>query len=490
MKNLVISIFTAFVAGILGSYVYMQFIQPENSATGLEGNWASSYLTSFENKEERSEARNEARLGSENPLNALPDFISASEISTQSVVFIRNISRQQSAGSLFDWFFGQQSGGTQTQVSAGSGVIYSENGYIITNNHVIANAERIEVIHNRRTFEATLVGIDPSSDLAVLKIEAANLRNIPIGNSSQLRVGEWVLAVGNPFNLNSTVTAGIVSAKGRELNLLSSRFPIESFIQTDAAINPGNSGGALVNLKGELVGINTAILSRTGSYTGYGFAIPVDVVRKITDDLIRYGQVQKAFFGAEVRDLNEETLRNLNGINDGVMVNFIQPEGGAQRAGIQEGDIIKRINGVLVNSRAEFEEQMSFRSPGDKVSVQYVRENASRNAEVTLQNIEGTTGIVKREVYTSELLGAELETLSKMERDLFRLENGVKILKVNRGLISRLGFREENVITHINKKPINNPKELEEILSRIKGNVIVEGVNSRGERIYSTNFFR
>jgi serine protease Do len=247
-------------------------------------------------------------------------------------------------------------------INSGSGVIVSGDGYIVTNNHVVEKAVKIEVIlTNKQSYDAILVGTDPSSDLALLKIDAKGLKTINFANSNGLKVGEWVLAVGNPFNLTSTVTAGIVSAKGRNLNLLSNIFPIESFIQTDAAINPGNSGGALVNLNGDLVGINTAILSRTGAYNGYGFAVPSNIVQKIIRDLKEYGAVQRAFLGADVTDIDARIqeramLKSMNG----VYVNNVAGYGPAKEAGIKEGDVILEFNQIPVNSKAEFDEQLSY----------------------------------------------------------------------------------------------------------------------------------
>lgn len=423
------------------------------------------------------------RVGADAPDN----FVLASEMSTSSVVFIRTTSRVANRSSWFDMFFeGRQS----QSVSTGSGVIYSNDGYIITNNHVIANADRIEVIHNRRTYEAELIGTDPSSDLAILKVTGAGLPAIRLGSSDELRVGEWVLAVGNPFNLNSTVTAGIVSAKGRELNLVSSSFPIESFIQTDAAINPGNSGGALVNVKGELVGINTAILSRTGSYTGYGFAIPVDIARKIADDLIKYGEVQKAFIGAGISDLSEEMLRSMNGAEEGVVIANLKPGGAATLAGLKEGDIITRVNGRSVKSKVEFDEQISYRSPGEVITVDYLRDNNKGRVNLTLQNIEGETKVFRRNIQRSELLGADLEILPKVERDLFRVENGIRIVELRSGFLSNLGFRKGHILTSVNRVPVNSPEDLEKILGSISGQVIIYGLNERGEPIYSSTRLR
>lgn len=410
------------------------------------------------------------------------DFVKASELSTHSVVYIRNLSEKSYSVSWMDMLFGIEPN-TQVRVSSGSGVIFTEDGYIVTNNHVIDDADKIEVIYDKKTFEADLIGVDPSTDLAVLKIDAKRLPAIPIGNSKNLNVGEWVIAVGNPFNLTSTVTAGIVSAKGRQINILKEKFPIESFIQTDAAINPGNSGGALVNAEGKLVGINTAILSKTGSYAGYGFAVPVDIVNKIFHDLVKYGEVQKAFFGGDVEDFNSQIADRFD-INkdhyDGVLLVYLQGEGAAGKAGLKEGDVIVSIDGEKINTRAEFEEEISYRSPGDKIKVGYERKDESFVTEVVLTNREGTTGILKRVVLKSKNLGAEFEEVPKVEKDLMGIDYGVRIFNVGRGRLS--GMEEGFIVTHINQTPIKSAEKLVEILENIDGVVYIQGMNAKGQR--------
>lgn len=415
------------------------------------------------------------------------DFIQASANSTPSVVFIKTVSGQQQT-SLFDWFFNGSSG---RRASSGSGVIFTPDGYIVTNNHVIADAENIEVIHEKRSYAAKIIGTDPSTDLAILKVDGKKLPAIKVGNSRQTQVGEWVLAVGNPFNLTSTVTAGIVSAKGRNLNILSSSFPIESFIQTDAAINPGNSGGALVNLKGELIGINTAIYSQTGSYTGYGFAVPADIVEKVVGDIIKYGQVQKAIFGAEVTELDDRLADKLNTSDlNGVALKELETEGAADKAGLRNGDIILSIDGIKVNSKAEFDEELYYRSPGDKVKVSYRRNNDIKDATLTLTNTEGGTGIVKRTIFKSSKLGAQLEKISKREMQRFGLKGGVRVVKVEgNGLMRRLNISDGFIVTSINNKLIQEPEDLEEILMRAGGRIILEGVNANGQRGYYQFYF-
>lgn len=470
-----------FAAGLAGAFTYQQFNEPAA---------ASAYDTEQETQYAYQMAARQVNHGSEAFSYTIPNdnFVEAARRSTASVVFIKTVSGDSyEPTSYFDLLFGRRSGPV---ASSGSGVIYSEDGFVVTNNHVIEGARVIEVVHNRRTYQASLVGTDPSTDLAVLKIEAQQLPAISLGRSADVSVGEWALAVGNPFNLTSTVTAGIVSAKGREIGLTRGTFPLESFIQTDAAINPGNSGGALVNIRGELIGINTAILSQTGSYAGYGFAVPVDVVHKVVDDLINYGEVQRAFIGADVIDL-DLAIADRSGIRAerGVVLSYVSPEGAAAKAGLREGDIITAVNGRPVTSRGNFDEQISYYSPGDKIEVTYQRKNQAHNTSITLTNREGTTEILKREVFTSKSLGADLERVSKIERDLLGIEQGVRITNIRQGFISRLKIEEGFVITRINEEPINNPEKLVNVLSAVRGRVIIEGVNTKGKKGYYQYYF-
>lgn len=491
MYKALLTLLLGFAGGIGGGYFYNSYLKSEltHNMPGFEevANNDSNKLAS--NVSLVPLEMPEKKPGSESTVNVTKpaDFVEASKLSTKCVVYIKTVSQNNYGSTWMDWFFGNATG---QSISSGSGVIYTHDGYIITNNHVVKDANNIEVIIGKKTYEATVVGEDPSTDLAVLKIDAASLSNIKIASSRNVEIGDWVLAVGNPFNLTSTVTAGIVSAKGRELNITKSMFPLESFIQTDAAINPGNSGGALVNLNGELIGINTAILSKTGSYAGYGFAVPSDIVKKVADDIIKYGEVQKAFFGAEVLDINSE-IANKIGTDDysGVVVSYVQEDGAAAKIDIRKGDIILKLNNELINSRSQFEEILSYNSPGDKINVVFKRDQKIINSSVTLTNKEGTTEMLKKEVFTSRTLGADFEKVSKVERNLLNIEYGVRINKVRSGLISQMNLSEGFIITHINKVPIKDPETLADILTKIRGRVYVEGVSKRGSKEIHRYYF-
>jgi S1-C subfamily serine protease len=344
--------------------------------------------------------------------------------------------------------------------SSGSGVIMTSDGYIVTNYHVVKNADQIEVIlnNNKQSYQAKVIGTDPSTDLALLKINASNLPHMVLGNSDQVQVGEWVLAVGNPFNLTSTVTAGIVSAKGRNINIVNNQFPIESFIQTDAAINPGNSGGALVDLEGKLIGINTAIASNTGSYNGYGFAIPVNIVAKIVKDLVEYKEVQRGFTGIDIK------------------------EGPAEQSGIRSGDVVLKINDKDIDSKANFDEQIAYHRPGDKIKVLYLRNGKQESTIITLLNKEGTTAIMKKGTVSSDILGADFQPISKLEKDKTGIQNGYRISNIRQGKIAQMGIQEGFVITAINKKEYQDVNDLIKALESSRGQTSIEGVFANGGR--------
>lgn len=485
MKKTFITILIGFASGIAGSYFFQKYLHNESvkaqnikliEQSTSEGK--PDKLMVRDHQANRSLFPNQESTENNAPLNI--DFVKASRVSTPSVVYIKTRSQNSYGSTWMDWFFG---GGSTQSISTGSGVIYSEDGYIITNNHVINQADQIEVIVGKRTYSANIIGTDPSTDLAVLKIDEKNLPNIQVSSSHDVQIGDWVLAVGNPFNLTSTVTAGIVSAKGRELNITNDMFPIESFIQTDAAINPGNSGGALVNLEGQLIGINSAILSKTGSYAGYGFAVPSDIVKKVVDDIIKYGEVQKAFFGAEVADINSEVASRLSTEDlSGVVISKVQPDGAAAKIDMKKDDIILKLDNEVIDSRSQFEEVLSYKSPGDKISVVYKRNQKIVSNTLVLTNKEGTTEILKRQIFTSRSLGADFEKISKVERDRLQIAQGVRITKVYQGLIAQMSLSEGFIITYINKVPITDPETLADILTKIRGRVYLEGINKQGRK--------
>jgi len=473
IKTLLLSL----IGGLIGAAIYVSLSSTQNDELQM------SVIKDYIDKNSSS-ARSVSSIS--NGTYDIPNenFVEASEKSTSSVVFIQTQSEvEYRSGGWMDWFFEPRS---SQRVGSGSGVVFAKDGYIVTNNHVIQDADEITVIAGKKSFDAELVGRDPGSDLAVIKIESDELPAISIGNSESVNVGEWVLAVGNPFNLTSTVTAGIVSAKGRNINILRDKFPIESFIQTDAAINPGNSGGALVNSEGELIGINTAILSRTGSYAGYGFAIPVNIVSKVFNDLVKYGEVQKAFTGLDFIDIDSELAQRLEISDlDGVIVTDVKYGSASDKAGIKERDVIRSINGIAVSSKSQLEEIVAKSYPGDDLDVVLERDGKINGAKITLTNREGTTELIKRNIYYSDKLEARFEKVSKVERDLIGIENGVKVIDYeNNGFFSAFDIPEGFVITQINNRSIDTPEELEKILVSIRGRFDVIGINERGRRVY------
>ncbi len=363
---------------------------------------------------------------------------------------------------------------------SGSGVIISPDGYIVTNNHVAGDADEIEVsLYDKRTFKAKLIGKDPSTDLALIKIEAKDLPFIQLANSDELRVGQWVVAVGNPFNLESTVTAGIVSAKGRNININADKAPIEAFIQTDAAVNPGNSGGALVNLNGELVGINSAIASPTGSFAGYSFAVPSNLVDKVVADLRKFGVAQRAFLGAKIRTVDGTFAQEKEiGVNQGVWVDEVNDNSAAESAGLEKGDVITAINGMEVKESSALIEQIGRHRPGDKVTLTYLRNGKERSAEAILKNASGNTDEVTQETTSIGLatLGADFKALSNDDLDRMHLSHGVQVEKLRDGKLKKAGVRDGFVITRLNNQPVSSEDDIARILDENDGNgLLIEG---------------
>ncbi len=370
--------------------------------------------------------------------------------------------------------------GPQVRIGTGSGVIISEDGYIVTNNHVIADADDIEVtLHDNRTFKATVVGTDPSTDLALIQIKAKDLPTLPLMNSDEVKVGEWVLAVGNPMGLNSTVTAGIVSAKARNINILREQFAVESFIQTDAAINPGNSGGALVNLQGGLIGINTAIASPTGVYAGYGFAVPSNIVGKVVEDLLKYGVVQRGVLGVMIRSVDGNLAKEKDlAVTTGAYVDSLLENSAAGAAGIQPGDVIVEVDGKEITSSPELQEIIARHRPGDKVTVKVNRKGEIKTFEVVLNNRQGKVALVKKEKSeVLSVLGAEFETLDSKTAKKLDIEGGVRVKKLFPGKLRKhTDMREGFIITHVDKQPVKSVEELVKALENKKGGVLLEGV--------------
>ncbi|MGB0915627.1 MAG: Do family serine endopeptidase [Crocinitomicaceae bacterium] len=426
------------------------------------------------------------------------DFVNASENSLNAVVHVTTkVETTSFQRDMFsEFFYGPGAGGREFKQygsGSGSGVIISGDGYIVTNNHVIEDAQEIEVtLNDNSKYTATIVGTDPSTDIAVLKIEEKGLAAISLGNSDNIQVGEWVLAVGNPFNLTSTVTAGIVSAKARNINLLAERsssnvVPIESFIQTDAAVNPGNSGGALVNTNGELVGINTAIASQTGSYSGYSFAVPVNLVKKVMTDLIDYGIVQRGYLGVQIAEITQEIVEDQNLPNiKGVYVAGVVEDGSAEKAGLKEGDVILKIGSKVVNSVASLQEEVGKRRPGDKLSVTIRNSKGYETVkEIVLRNSDGETKLIsKAEVEKNAALGATFTELSSKELKELNISKGVKIKSLNAGKLKSLGLTEGMIITKINNEPVESVEQLTNKLNSANRGILLEIMTQSGKRDY------
>jgi serine protease Do len=415
-------------------------------------------------------------------LSAAPtNFIEAAEAVTPAVVNIKTMQ----GGKDYD-FWGSNSIGT----SSGSGVIISPDGYIVTNNHVIEESDDIEVtLNDRREFPAKVIGSDPSTDLALVKINAEGLSALLFGNSDSLRIGEWVLAVGNPFNLESTVTAGIVSAKGRSIDILEGQDRIESFIQTDAAVNPGNSGGALVNTNGELIGINTAIITRSGRYEGYSFAVPANLARKVIKDLRDYGQVQRGLLGVFIDEMNSVRAEKLGLKNiEGVYITRVTPGGGADDAGLLQGDVIISINGVKTKTLPEMQEQVGRYRPGNSLRIEFIRNGEVLSAEVVLKNKSNTTTLLTaRNEKILRDLGFELRELTKAERKRLDIE-GVKVISIYRNSrIERTNMDPGFIITKLDNRRVTSVNELIEALEYANGKVMLEGIyeNYPGEYYYA-----
>lgn len=421
-------------------------------------------------------------------------FTEAAERTVNAVVHIRTEYERKS--NLYDYFFdfhdffnSPRNNPNRPIVATGSGVIISPNGYIVTNNHVVTEADKVEVtLNDKRSFEASVVGLDPTTDLALLKIEEEGLPFIPYGNSDDVKIGEWVLAVGNPFNLTSTVTAGIVSAKARNINILANPegTSIESFIQTDAAVNRGNSGGALVNVQGELIGINAAIASRTGYYTGYSFAIPSNIVRKVVGDLMEFGVVQRGFIGVAIREIDanlakEQAFPDLKG----VYINGVSEGGAARAAGLEAGDVILQVEGFEVNHTSELLERIGQFRPGDKIQLLLRRDNKTIKKDVILRNQDNTTAALQKpEVVLEEVLGASLQPVDAATKKKLGIQHGVIVSKVGTGKLRDAGVKDNYIILYIDNKAVKTVGEVEDIISASPRGVLLEGIYPSGTRAY------
>jgi Do/DeqQ family serine protease len=490
LKNILLVVVISAATAILSVWGYGTWMYKHNPTSIQDGKLPVNYAGFFD--------KNNVPVG---PV----DFTAASKAATPAVVHIKTRTKERQVNNnlpkrknpfsdLFgdedpfsDFFGGPRMNIIPEQRASGSGVLISNDGYIVTNNHVVEDADEITVTTtNRKTYKAKIIANDKNTDLAVIKIEANNFPYLVYGNSDDVKLGQWVLAIGYPLNLDVTVTAGIISAKSRSIGINKGDRPIESFIQTDAAVNPGNSGGALVNTEGELIGINSAIASPTGSYAGYSYAIPVNIVKKIVNDLMKYGAVQRAYIGISYPpdELPEERKKEL-GVKegDGVFVNGVAEDGAAKQAGIQKGDFITKVNGVEINSGPELQEQVTRYKPGDKVNVTYVRDGKEKTVDITLKNKAGTYAEVKQESILDHL-GAELVTVDKATAQKNDISGGVLVKKLSNGPLKDARMQEGFVITSIDGQEVKTVDDLKTILRSAQGTVRLEGIYPGYEGTY------
>jgi serine protease Do len=469
-KYLIGALFMALLGASIALFAYTKIVVKPSvvvvkDSSKVEDQNAKAYLTSLQTQEGQI------------------DFTFAAEQTVHAVVHVHTKTMVASSADnpIMEWFYGDRYSSKPKEANGyGSGVIISGDGYIVTNNHVIENAESVEVtLNDKRNFTAKVIGRDPGSDIALLKIKADNLPFIKFGDSEQLKLGEWVLAVGNPWNLTSTVTAGIVSAKGRSLNLNEGNYKIESFIQTDAALNMGNSGGALVNTKGQLVGITSAILSPSGAYSGNSFAIPVTIVKKVVNDLKEFGEVQRAIIGVNIQDVDADiaSKHNLSEVK-GAIITRIIPNGSASEAGMKENDVITKFDGQSVNTVAELQEQVGKHRPGDNATVTYVRNGKESTIPITLKNVAGNTKVVTAdmEVASDVVFGARLESLSSDDMNSLNIDYGVKVVDVSRGKFKDIGMAQGYIILSINGKKVKTPDDVRQFSDNGKTLKSIEGI--------------
>lgn len=490
-KYLFAMTFTAVLGGVISVFVYHAATQFDDQ------NITDNYNTLLVADEQQPSAPQEHKQQQTRAFQTGVDFTNAAENTVNGVVHVTTTveGREYYQINPFHFFFGNpehQPRRGPDRSGSGSGVIISQDGYIVTNNHVIKEAKEIEVRTNdNRSFKAEVVGKDASTDIALLKIEAENLTAVEFGNSDEVRLGEWVLAVGNPLNLTSTVTAGIISAKGRNINILAPETneggaPIESFIQTDAAVNPGNSGGALVSAEGKLIGINTAIKSPTGSFTGYSFAVPSNIVKKVVEDLMDFGIVQRAYLGVSIQNISSELAEeNKLKTTSGVYVAEITEDGAAKEAGLKKGDVIIAVNGQKTRTTAELQERIGRKRPGDEVEVTVLRKDKEQNFSLVLRNKMGSTELVERdELLKKQLLGAEFDEVSSNVAQRLRIRGGVQIKDIGKGKIKEAGIKNGFIILRVDKKGVQNFEDLYTMLHNKSGGVLLEGVYPNGIRGY------
>lgn len=420
-----------------------------------------------------------------------PDFTYAAESAVDAVVYVKvtiKTKMNSYADPFYRFFFGEDMAPqSREQQGSGSGVIIRSDGYIVTNNHVVDGATKVEVtLNNNKTYPATVVGTDPATDVAILKIDATGLPVVPFGDSDKLRLGQWVIAIGSPYDLRSTITAGIVSAKGRQMQHGpgESQFKIESFIQTDAAVNPGNSGGALVNQKGELVGVNTAIVSQTGSFTGYSFAVPSNIVRRIAEDLIDFGSVKRALLGISMTPIDDKRAKELKLFSpNGVYIEDVQKGGSADKAGLKKGDVIIAVDSTEITTPSSVQEKVNSYHPGDKAKITVMRDGDKKVMEVTFQGTSLETG--SKDVdgsvafYGAKLKAADKETLAQ-----YGLKSGVEIVSVGAGKIMDAGASEGFIIRYVNDQPVSSPEDVINVAKKAKRVVYVEGITANGRTSY------
>ncbi len=449
MKKIISLILVSALGGALTLGTYLVFFDKSDDIPITNNNIPVVIPTSYDQR---------------NLVSANIDFTDIAEKTIHAVVHVKNVSTA-SSNPLYEFFYGQSEQKGQMVVGTGSGVIISPDGYIITNNHVINGAKKIEVtLNNKTTYEAEIIGFDKSSDIALLKINANELPFLPFGDSNNLRVGEWVLAVGNPYNLTSTVTAGIVSAKARDINMLGNSNRIESFIQTDAAVNPGNSGGALVNTRGELIGINTAISSQTGSYVGYSFAVPSNISKKVIEDILEFGNVQRAYLGINFDDLNSEKAEKYGvSSSQGVIITRVIEQGAAYEAGLKDNDIIVKIDNVTINKFSDLQGFLGSKRPGDQIKVTIIRDEENREFDVKLKNQFGKVAFGKSD-YSSYYFG-ELAAMPEKDANKHNINYGVKIINLtNHTLKQKYGIKNGDYILAVEDQKVKNEEEVENLL--------------------------